>query len=1204
MPKIKELINFEKIKDVIDIDSSYDKRKMVENYVISQSMEEYLINILNDFQKDTHKAIQVIGGYGSGKSHLLAFIISILSDKSLRSSIQNEKVREAAENINRDFLVVRWELQPNDVELAAYFYDRIEQQLEENYGIQYKFPLKEVVDHKKMINDVIQAVKEQDPTRGLIVVVDEISDFLKQKDKEKITRDVQFLRILGQVAQESDFTFIGAMQEHIFTNPKYVDEAESFGRVSERFQIITIKREDIKKVIAKRVLNKSKEQRLELEKLFSDYTKYYPAIQAHLNEFIDLFPLHPYVIQVFSELPYFEKRGVIQFTIQEVEKVLDSEFPHLITYDLIYDEIESKHTVKNLETVSPVVDAVQTLASKIDLLDGKRQQTAAEIVKALGVLKLYGKSTNNGANAQELANTLLVLPSNKMLEAEDEITLVLDELRKVTDGQFINRTKEGYYFLDLQLNIDYDQVIKRKSDNLPENALDDEILGILKDQLMLGEETGFGVFRDTCQWKSKKSFREGQFVYETGKGDVAEEIEGDFQIVFISPFCAGKRYRSQNNRLQISGKLPLDAFEQLKMLASSKALINDNYQRSIIQKRYASLKKDFTRMLAASYLENGTVEIGDAKKSIKSLIAREFSNFDELFTEIKPELFDSYFNEKYKKHPKFSNSITRDNIKGEFSTAVKNMVSQNGAQTTLFSGSKSILNALELLDDKGNTSTTNSDVAQKILEAAKENAGQNLPVAGFVSEFKNSPYGYDPIMTEFVMVALTYTGEIALKAAGGKTIGSSEVADVFKSSIEAFENIKYLTLESEFDKQPIIKLFMAVGLDQVTARKVLESSKRNAAIQEFRKSYLELKEKFDDAKQKLEKLSLQHSNIIDIEGLSARHETLKCIPFSDFELVKTPNDLKKIIYSDSEIEAIGEAVELLEKLHHFYTKFFEEIEPELDYVLEVKKVMDEYPDIIQVEGVDNFINDSLAILSDAEKLLSPEDFNPLLGKLQSIRKKYKSTYYHAHENNVGSKVNWSKLTQVTGSPTYHKLRKLKNVELLNKRKFIEVENQISALSNLQCSSFNVDILDKNVVCTKCSFPKGFRNENPEFQISLLDEKVHSIYEDWENTLLAELENYRGNLQYLSSEERTLIEAIIRSSQLPETIEDSLVIALNNLFRELEIVEVNPTIFLEAVFKESQVMDYINFDARIKKLMQKLVAGKDFSKVRIKLAQQE
>jgi hypothetical protein len=42
---------------------------------------------------------------------------------------------------------------------------------------------------------------------------------------------------------------------------------------------------------------------------------------------LSLFPLHPYVIQIFSELPYFEKRGIIQFTVEEVGKILDREFP-------------------------------------------------------------------------------------------------------------------------------------------------------------------------------------------------------------------------------------------------------------------------------------------------------------------------------------------------------------------------------------------------------------------------------------------------------------------------------------------------------------------------------------------------------------------------------------------------------------------------------------------------------------------------------------------------------------------------------------------------------------------------------------------------------------------------------------------------------------------------------------------------------------
>ena len=60
MAKIKELINFEKIKEVIDIDSIHDKKRMVEKFIISPALEEYLISLLKDFNSDTHKAVQII----------------------------------------------------------------------------------------------------------------------------------------------------------------------------------------------------------------------------------------------------------------------------------------------------------------------------------------------------------------------------------------------------------------------------------------------------------------------------------------------------------------------------------------------------------------------------------------------------------------------------------------------------------------------------------------------------------------------------------------------------------------------------------------------------------------------------------------------------------------------------------------------------------------------------------------------------------------------------------------------------------------------------------------------------------------------------------------------------------------------------------------------------------------------------------------
>lgn len=240
MVKVRDLLNFEKIKDVIDIDAIDDKRAMVEKFVISKDIREYLVHLLDDINTPKHKAAQIVGGYGSGKSHLLAFLISILTEPELREYIQDEEVKRKAQQIQRDFIVIHWELQPNDVDLSQYFYYEVSTQLAAHYGIDFEFNTDGVVDHKYNILDLLDRIKADNSSRGLVVIMDEISDFLKQKNKEKITRDMQFLRVLGQVAQSSDFTFIGAMQEHIFSNPKYVDEAESFGRVSERFQVMLI----------------------------------------------------------------------------------------------------------------------------------------------------------------------------------------------------------------------------------------------------------------------------------------------------------------------------------------------------------------------------------------------------------------------------------------------------------------------------------------------------------------------------------------------------------------------------------------------------------------------------------------------------------------------------------------------------------------------------------------------------------------------------------------------------------------------------------------------------------------------------------------------------------------------------------------------------------------------------------------------------
>ena len=327
--KIKELVNFEEIKDVIDIDSDVEtlenKKDIVNSYIISDGLKRNIEVIIENISKPNHKSTLVIGGYGSGKSHLLAWIVSLLENPNLADNINDDDVKQKFKGLNRDFSVVQFELQPVAAPLSDFFFDRLEEQLEDKYGIILPERHSDRPDNfKEDILEIVNKVKEKDPKMGLVVIIDEISDFLKQKTRNEITRDIQFLRILGQVSQTMDIMFIGSMQENVFSNPKYVDEAEDFGRVSERFDVVTISKEDVKEVISKRIIKKTPEQYDEIGELLNDYKMEFPTINAHPDAYIEIFPIHPYVIKIFDELPYFEKRGVIQYTMEMVSKILDN----------------------------------------------------------------------------------------------------------------------------------------------------------------------------------------------------------------------------------------------------------------------------------------------------------------------------------------------------------------------------------------------------------------------------------------------------------------------------------------------------------------------------------------------------------------------------------------------------------------------------------------------------------------------------------------------------------------------------------------------------------------------------------------------------------------------------------------------------------------------------------------------------------------
>jgi len=128
---IGSLFNFEQIKDVVDIDADLDERdkrkELVSSYVISDSLEKQIVEFFDNLEKPNHKPNTVIGNYGSGKSHLIGFLISLIEEPALAEVLNNKTIKQIAKKQSRKFFSVQFELQGGQVELKQWFFGKIRQ---------------------------------------------------------------------------------------------------------------------------------------------------------------------------------------------------------------------------------------------------------------------------------------------------------------------------------------------------------------------------------------------------------------------------------------------------------------------------------------------------------------------------------------------------------------------------------------------------------------------------------------------------------------------------------------------------------------------------------------------------------------------------------------------------------------------------------------------------------------------------------------------------------------------------------------------------------------------------------------------------------------------------------------------------------------------------------------------------------------------
>lgn len=1224
---IGRLFNYTVIKDVVDIDTDLRQvdlqKELISSFIISEGLEQQITDFFDNLKKPNHKAVKIIGNYGSGKSHLIAFLVSVINNPSLRDLIKNQKVRKAADEIARSFYTIQFELQPVDVDLSFFFFKELEKQIQRTYGIEIPKLTSDIIDYKEHLANIIEALKSHDPSKGLLVVVDEVSDFLQAKESFKIKRDFQFLRVVAQVCQDQDILLAISMQEDIYSSPRLANIAADEERISQRFQSIIIRRDSVKQVIAQRIVPKSKEQKVQIADALKPFIKKIEDVANKQEEYIELFPFTPGLLNLFHELPYFEKRGIIQFAQNELKYVVGKPFPYFFTFDRIYDILANNPNNRNLEGVYDLVKVVNIVVQKITAnLESKLHTDAIKLIKGLAVYSLWSKG-QNGATAKELAEQLLIIPQNNALEAHVQVSIIVKKIREATDGFYLKVVKDdvsGNDYFKFDPAIDGQDPEERIENEInavggDEDKLEEVLFEQIKETLDLDFYKNIpNVFIDECTWLSVKSFRKGFVIFNRKGQEISTLDQTDYVINFHSPFSKKEPVKYSHNQLDITIKFgKQENIEILKRIVALKSLIGKNILVSTMQKKMQETIDGYRNPAGVVVpgikyrITMWTLNLSEAKLngqpiSVKSTLGKDFNNLSEVISELKKKVFDKCFNDEYPEHPKYAEILSSGNITTTLSNIADEITNGNFRQLSI--RSKNFLNTLNLLNANGDPDVTSNKITQQILTIVNAKNGKVVDIQKeIVADLSNKPYGLEAEMVHFLLVLLTTLGKVALKGRGGDEIDISNVKEKFRS-ISQFENIVYVVKKEDLSYDFAQNLLNALGLN---GSKMLQEANRNTAFLEYKNKVKEISDTLRSVHFLINKLENRSPLFINIDSVKTKFAEVNSIDWAVLDISNHAR-FNTIEHLKTDLSKFSSALQLLDNIKTAVTDYDSNIHRGIEYMKDALEILEhnkKYLTNTSLEAkLQTYYNDTIAIVKDFGKFINLSDRFPIAGKMEAFKKMYvQEFYYPALTATIGSKVNWTPLESFTKDPNFEKAGILANAACNVKQKLDSKISLWSSLLAMRVKSTDVEKLYEIPFDTASNFMKVERDYDaiPK-EAAKVTETLKAIADDYAATTIQEVKAKSAQLDLvkISTDQKKQIKSIIDNGKLPDQLNSALIDAINKLFVDIKVVALTRSKLMNEVFRKDELLTLPQIREAFFNLYNKLENEHKGSEVRFKI----
>ncbi len=461
---------------------------------------------------------------------------------------------EAAAKIGGRFKVVRTEIGATTMSLRDILVAELEEHLAA-MGVSYSFPAAaKVSNNKRAFEEMMAAFHQKFPDHGLLLVVDELLDYLRTRKDQELILDLNFLREIGEVCKDLRFRFIAGVQEAIFDSPRFSFVADSIRRVKDRFEQILIARKDVKFVVAERLLKKTAEQQAKIRDYLTPFAKFYGHMNERMDEFVRLFPVHPDYIDTFERVTAVEKREVLKTLSLAMKKLLDQEVPEdrpgLIAYDSYWTTLRENPSFRAVPDIKAVIDCSQVLESRIEQAFTRpslQADGAAAHPCAVGPpahdrrhLRPWAPRRRNCGTASACSS-----PASRNWAATGRRSALPGGDRPAgnpQDGErpvHLRQPGQPSVHLDLKKTDDFDALIEKRAESLDPSQLDRYYYEALKRVMECTDQTyvtGYKIWQHELEWLEHKAARQGYLFFGAPNERSTAVPPRDFYLYFIQPF--------------------------------------------------------------------------------------------------------------------------------------------------------------------------------------------------------------------------------------------------------------------------------------------------------------------------------------------------------------------------------------------------------------------------------------------------------------------------------------------------------------------------------------------------------------------------------------------------------------------------------------------------------------------------------------------